>query len=182
MPEAEVSPGFASRCAAVVCGGRRQSTSGARRRNKGTRLSQSTTSGPSRQVSREFPKILLSACPSPGGHLSCGMCIWTTYWMLRIITRQRANSWRLELHGRVADEWIAVLEEHWRSTMEQAPAARVTVSVSNVDFIDPDGERLLRQMAESGVKFAGAGAMNRYVLAKFASGIGWRSSSRRSRD
>jgi hypothetical protein len=33
-----------------------------------------------------------------------------------------------------------------------------------VDFIDADGERLLRRMAERGVDFVVSGCMNRYVV------------------
>jgi hypothetical protein len=36
--------------------------------------------------------------------------------------------------------------------------------LSNVDFIDSDGERLLQRMAEDGVDFVVAGCMNRYVI------------------
>jgi len=36
--------------------------------------------------------------------------------------------------------------------------------LSNVDFIDSDGERLLQQMADHGVAFIVDGCMNRYVI------------------
>ena len=88
--------------------------------------------------------------------------------MLRIITEQRGNTYRLELHGNVADEWIAVLERHWSAILDNAPSAVVTVGLSNVGFIDPDGERLLRRMAECGVEFRGSGCMNRYVIEKIS--------------
>ena len=80
--------------------------------------------------------------------------------MLRIITGQRGNTYRLELHGTVADEGIGGLERHWFSICDQAPTAIVTVGLSNVGFIDRDGERLLRRMAECGVEFDGAGCMS----------------------
>ena len=88
--------------------------------------------------------------------------------MLRIITEQRGNTYRLELHGTVANEWIAVLERHWRAILDKVPAAIVTVGLSNVDFIDQHGERLLRRMAEGGVEFEGAGCMNRYVIERIS--------------
>ena len=88
--------------------------------------------------------------------------------MLRIITEQRGNTYRLELHGTVADEGIAVLERHWLSILDKAPSAIVTVGLSNVGFIDPHGEQLLRLMAERGVEFDVAGCMNRYVIEKIS--------------
>ena len=39
--------------------------------------------------------------------------------MLRIITSKRGTAYRLELHGTIAGEWIAVLERHWRDIWTQ---------------------------------------------------------------
>jgi hypothetical protein len=88
--------------------------------------------------------------------------------MLRIITEQRGATWRLELHGSIAGDWIAVLERHWRDILTATSSATVIVGLSNVAFIDRDGEALLRSMAESGVEFDAAGCMNRYVLEKIS--------------
>jgi len=49
--------------------------------------------------------------------------------MLRIITEQRGNAYRLELHGTVAGEGISVLERHWLSILDEAPSAIVTVAL-----------------------------------------------------
>jgi hypothetical protein len=75
---------------------------------------------------------------------------------------------RLDLHGTVADEGIAVLEGHWLSILDKAPSAIVTVGLSNGGFIDPHGEQLLRLMADRGVEFDVAGCMNRYVIEKIS--------------
>ena len=88
--------------------------------------------------------------------------------MLRIITEQRGNTYRLELHGTLADEGIGVLERHWLSILDKAPSAIVTVGLSNAGFIDPHGEQLLRRMGECGVEFDGSGCMNRYVIEKIS--------------
>jgi hypothetical protein len=91
--------------------------------------------------------------------------------MLRIITEQNGDGYRLELHGHVTGDWVAVLERQWREIREAAPSALVRVGLSNVVFIDADGEQLLRRMAQSGVKFDGAGVMNRYVIEKVSGGV-----------
>jgi hypothetical protein len=88
--------------------------------------------------------------------------------MLRIITERRGNAYRLELHGTVAGEGLDVLEQHWFSILDEAPSAIVTVGLSNVAFINPHGEQLLRRMAERGVEFDVAGCMNRYVIEKIS--------------
>jgi hypothetical protein len=89
--------------------------------------------------------------------------------MLRVITEQDGNTYRLELHGIVGGEWVRLLEEHWRSIIDKGAAAKVTVVLSDVDFIDRDGEQLLRQMADAGSQFVVSGCMNRYVIEKLQS-------------
>ena len=52
-----------------------------------------------------------------------------------------------------------------------SPHAAVTIGLSNVMFIDADGERLLRRMARTGVRFDGDGCMNRYVIERISGGM-----------
>ena len=84
--------------------------------------------------------------------------------MLRVITFKRGNVYRLELHGMLGGEWVPLLEQHWRAIVNGRAPARVTVVLSNVDFIDRDGERLLGQMADAGARFVVSGCMNRYLV------------------
>ncbi len=84
--------------------------------------------------------------------------------MLRVITERQGNRYTLDLHGTLGGEWVAVLEQHWRSIMHDEPSAKVRLVLSNVDFIDPAGERLLRGMAEHDVEFVAGGCLNRYVV------------------
>ena len=84
--------------------------------------------------------------------------------MLRVITERQGDRYRLDLHGTLGREWVAVLEQHWRSIRDDVPSAKLTLVLSNVDFIDPDGEQLLQRMADDDVAFVVAGCMNRYVI------------------
>ena len=91
--------------------------------------------------------------------------------MLRVITERQGDSYRLDLHGTLGGEWVAVLEQHWRSLMHDLPSAKVTLVLSNVDFIDPDGEQLLQRMTDDEVTFVVAGCMNRYVIDHLKPGV-----------
>ena len=91
--------------------------------------------------------------------------------MLRIITEQNGDGYRLALHGAIAGDWIAVLERQWHGIRGAEPAARIFVDLSNVEFIDVAGERLLRRMAHGGVQFDGCGVMNRYVIEKISGNL-----------
>jgi hypothetical protein len=86
--------------------------------------------------------------------------------MLRVITVQQGDSYQLDLHGVLGGEWVPLLEQHWRSILRALPPAKMTLVLSNVDFIDPEGERLLQRMADEGVEFVVAGCMNRYLVDK----------------
>jgi anti-anti-sigma regulatory factor len=81
--------------------------------------------------------------------------------MLRVITKQWGDTYRLELHGILGGDWVPLLEQQWRAIAHDVPSARVTIVLSDVDFIDSDGERLLRSMAVAGVEFVVSGCMNR---------------------
>jgi hypothetical protein len=84
--------------------------------------------------------------------------------MLRVITVKRGGAYRLELHGMLGGEWVPLLEQHWRAIVDRGASARVTVVLSNVDFIDADGEWLLQRMADAGVRFVVSGCLNRYLV------------------
>ena len=91
--------------------------------------------------------------------------------MLRVITERQGNRYRLDLHGTLGGQWVGVLEQHWRSIVDNVPFAKVTLVLSNVDFIDPQGEALLHRMADGNVEFVVAGCMNRYVIERLRSDL-----------
>jgi hypothetical protein len=84
--------------------------------------------------------------------------------MLRVTTRQNGNTYTFELSGSLGGEWVPMLEQHWRATVSCGAPSLVTVVLSDVDFIDPDGECLLQKMADAGVEFVVSGCLNRYVI------------------
>jgi len=92
--------------------------------------------------------------------------------MLRVITKQTGNAFRLELHGLLGGAWVPLLEQHWRSIVRDLPSAEITVVLSEVEFIDRDGERLVGEMAKNGVHLMATGCMNRYVVEKLMPGAG----------
>lgn len=87
--------------------------------------------------------------------------------MLRFDIVQHGDAYRIDLHGTLGGPWVPLLEQHWRSIpRSNGTQPRVTVVVSDVDFIDADGERLLARMADARVTFVVSGCMNRYVVEK----------------
>jgi hypothetical protein len=91
--------------------------------------------------------------------------------MLRVITMQLADDYRLELHGVLGGEWVRLLEQHWRALVAAAPSAAITLALADVEFIDADGEALLRRMAAGGVVFVVSGCLNRYVIERLQANV-----------
>ena len=86
--------------------------------------------------------------------------------MLRVITERQGNSYRLSLHGTLGGDWVGILEQHWRSIVDDVASAKVTLVLSNVDFIDSDGAQLLQRMVDHDVAFVVSGCMNRDVIGR----------------
>jgi hypothetical protein len=86
--------------------------------------------------------------------------------MLRIVTEQCGDACTISLHGRLAGEWVALLDHEWRCIVDSVPWAKVTAVLSEVSFINVDGEELLARMWRRGVEFVGSGCMNQYVIDK----------------
>jgi len=92
--------------------------------------------------------------------------------MLRVITDRRGNNYRLDLHGVLGGDWVPLVEQHWRAIRKETPFASVTVVLTNVEFIDKDGEQLLHRMADADVQFVVTGCMNRYVVDRLRPPVG----------
>jgi len=84
--------------------------------------------------------------------------------MLRIVTDQQGDLCRVTLHGKIAGEWVPVLDRFWQRLAESVPSPRMTAVLSDVSFIDADGERLLERMSRQGVRLVASGCMNRHLV------------------
>ena len=72
--------------------------------------------------------------------------------MLRITLEQELDLVTLKLEGRLAGPWVDELERSWKNIRETEPGQRVTVNLSEVSFVDPEGEELLRSMFRDGAQ------------------------------
>ena len=84
--------------------------------------------------------------------------------MLRVVTEQHGDAWTISLHGRLADAWVELVEGHWQSLLDAVSPANVTVLLSDVSFIDAEGERLLERMWRRGTGLEASGCMNRHLI------------------
>lgn len=83
--------------------------------------------------------------------------------MLRI-SRKASDGSRLTLilEGRVASDWVSVLEHECLTTMQETPV--LTLDLSEVTYLDLRGAALLRQLEKRGVQIIHASSVIKDLL------------------
>jgi hypothetical protein len=84
--------------------------------------------------------------------------------MLRISYSHTEALHRWTLCGQLAGPWVQELLALWQYTRQTAPEARAMADLSEVTFIDENGEALLSAMSSAGVEFIAAGVANKDLL------------------
>ena len=68
--------------------------------------------------------------------------------------------------GRLAEGYVAELENCWKSARAQQPEGKILVDLQHVTFIDEGGRSLLERMHREGARFVAAGLMTRAIVEK----------------
>ena len=84
--------------------------------------------------------------------------------MLRIAINETAAEQRWTLQGRLAGENVAELDSSWERTQSGRQGRKCVVDLSDVTFIDKDGEEILRAMMKEGARFITCGVCTKHVL------------------
>lgn len=84
--------------------------------------------------------------------------------MLRIDYENSPGSTRLKLEGKLAGPWVDEVARTWFDVIGEKPAKEVTVDLSGVTFVDPDGKKLLRWMLDRGAKLCDGHLMTQYIV------------------
>lgn len=82
--------------------------------------------------------------------------------MLRISYSETDAGQQWTLCGQLAGPWVAELRSCWQRVQGAGPGA--VVDLSDVTFIDEDGERLLAEMRNAGVEFVATGVETKHLL------------------
>lgn len=83
--------------------------------------------------------------------------------MLRITFQEGPEGTKVKLEGKLSGPWVGELERSW-SEHRQSDFDRVTVDLSYVTYIDPEGKKLLARMKQEGVFLQGTHLMTRYII------------------
>jgi anti-anti-sigma regulatory factor len=84
--------------------------------------------------------------------------------MLRITITDDPNEQRWILQGRLSGPWVAQLKSNWEKSHCQNGPSKCVVDVSDVTFVDLEGERVLAKMMRDGAKFLATGVYTKHVL------------------
>ena len=83
--------------------------------------------------------------------------------MLRITFQEDPVGTTVKLEGKLSGPWVEELERSWVERPLQ-PSRQITVDLSDVTYIDPEGKRLLARMMGKGVYLQGTQLMTRYII------------------
>lgn len=86
--------------------------------------------------------------------------------MLRITLHEKDTELRFELEGRLAGPWVRETERCWESSSATARARPVIFDLTNVDYVDEAGERLLTALSQHGAKLTACGPMMIHLISE----------------
>lgn len=87
--------------------------------------------------------------------------------MLRITFQENPAGTKLKLEGKLSGPWVGELERSWTEHSPET-SKQVTVDLSDVTYIDPEGKRLLARMMGEGVFLQGTQLMTRFIIDEIA--------------
>lgn len=72
--------------------------------------------------------------------------------MLKVTLHDSSGELRFRLEGRLSGAWVAELRQCWLTALSTARGRTTTLDLSDVDYVDPDGQSLLKEMHQQGVE------------------------------
>ena len=83
--------------------------------------------------------------------------------MLRVSYSQTETAQPWTLCGQLAGPWAQELRSFWHHTRKTAAETRAVADLSDVVFVDEQGERLLLEMRSAGVESVAAGVETKHL-------------------
>ena len=71
--------------------------------------------------------------------------------MLKITLHDSSGELRFRLEGRLSGAWVAEFRQCWQTAQSTVRNRRTVVDLREVDYVDADGDALLRSMYREGV-------------------------------
>jgi len=84
--------------------------------------------------------------------------------MLRITIADEAQEQRWTLQGRLSGPWVAQLKSNWEKSHGLNGNRKCVVDLTDVTFVDLNGERVLATMMKEGAEFIATGVYTKHLL------------------
>jgi ABC-type transporter Mla MlaB component len=84
--------------------------------------------------------------------------------MLRITIHDRSRELRMKLEGKLSGPWVEELRQCWRTASSTTAGRTTSVDLSDVDFVDAEGQSLLAEMHGQGVRLDAATPLIRVLV------------------
>ncbi|HLX43369.1 MAG TPA: hypothetical protein VKR43_08035 [Bryobacteraceae bacterium] len=84
--------------------------------------------------------------------------------MLRITNTVTADEQHWTVCGRLTKPWVEELRTAWNVARVPSAPGKCVVDISDVIFIDEDGEALLRAMKADGARFVARGVDTKHLI------------------
>lgn len=88
--------------------------------------------------------------------------------MLKITIHDSPEIFRFQLEGKLAGAWVRELEQCWRTANSTTAGKRLVVDLTDTDFVDETGKRLLAEMHEHGANFVAVTPLISGVVAEIS--------------
>jgi anti-anti-sigma regulatory factor len=89
--------------------------------------------------------------------------------MLRITLVPASEPPTLKLEGKLTGPWVGELEHSWSELSLDGHQHPVTVDLTDVTFISPEGKKLLRSMLKHGTDLQSRSLMTQFILSQIKS-------------
>jgi len=89
--------------------------------------------------------------------------------MLKITLHDSSRELRFRLEGRLSGAWVAELRQCWLTAQSTIRGRTTTLDLSEVDYVDRDGQSLLKEMHQQGVVLKAVTPLIRQVVREIES-------------
>lgn len=84
--------------------------------------------------------------------------------MLKITLHDSAGELRFRLEGRLSGDWVGEFRQCWQTAQSTIRGRSTILDLGEVDYVDADGESLLKEMHARGVKIQAASPLIRELV------------------
>lgn len=84
--------------------------------------------------------------------------------VLKITLEKQNEHTRFKLEGKLSGLWVPELERNWLVVEEDSKEEGLTVDLSEVTFIDAEGQKLLARMHYRGARLQGSGVLIKSII------------------